>query len=553
MGSTYRAFISYSHSDAETARWLHRRLETYRLPSGLGHISTAGQEKGRLGPVFRDREELPASEDLSLSVRTALAASDTLLVLCSPDARASSWVAREIELFRELGPGRPVLAAIVKGEPGEVFPEPLLRGSEPLAADLRREGDGRRLGFLKIVAGIAGVPLDALVQRDSQRNLRRVTAITVVSAATALAMAIMTLIALQSRDEARRQRAEAEGLVEFMLTDLREELRGVGRLDVMRGVNGRALAYYDGQGDLARFPADSLERRARLFQAMGEDDEKTGDWPAAFEKFRAAHRVTLALLEREPDNPDRIFAHAQSEYWVGFAAWQQLDFATTERHWRGYLEQARRLAEVEPGTVRSLMELGYAHGNMCELLSRSEKTLDTGIDHCRKAIEFEQRAIAREPDNASNVMALANRHGWLADVLVRTRSFDEALEQRDKEKALVDALAARAPNNAEIRLRQTWPLLGMGEIELRRGDLDASLAFLEEANSQLDALAREEPDNRHVSAMLIRTLMLTAEARRSGGHADWRTYAAHARRIYDEAGAGATGEPVRRMASRLAI
>lgn len=551
MGNTYRAFISYSHSDASFARWLHVRLETYRLPGGIGRLSPTGERKRQLGPIFRDREELPASEDLSASVRAALAASDVLVVLCSPEARSSPWVRREIELFRELGPERPILAAIVRGEPSEAFPEPLLDGREPLAADLRKQGDGRRLGFLKIVAGIAGLPLDTLVQRDAQRKLRRVTAVTLVTAAAALTMAIMTVIAFQSRNEARRQRGEAEGLVEYMLTDLRGKLRGVGRLDVMRGVNARAMAYYDSQGDLSRFPADSLERRARVLQAMGEDEETVGDWPAAFAKFSAAHRATLALLKREPDNPDRIFAHAQSEFWVGFAAWQQLDLANAEKHWRGYLDQAERLAEVEPGSTRSLMELGYANGNMCELLARSAATLEVGIDHCRKAIRFEQQAVAREPDNGGNVMALANRYGWLADSLIRIGEFDEALGLRRTEKALVDGLAAREPDNAELRLRRTWPLIGMGEIEIRRGRLGASLVFLGEALARLDALARDEPDNRHVSAMLIRTLMLTAEARRSGHHDDWRNFAARARKIYAEASSGAAGEPVRKMRDLL--
>src|SRR6187402_469038 len=134
MGSTYRAFISYSHSDAAFARWLHSRLESYRLPSGVDQVASAGGPKRRLGPIFRDREELPASQDLSASVRAALAASDVLVVLCSPEARASRWVSREIELFRELGPERPILAAIVRGEPGEAFPEALTDGREPLAA-----------------------------------------------------------------------------------------------------------------------------------------------------------------------------------------------------------------------------------------------------------------------------------------------------------------------------------------------------------------------------------------------------------------------------------
>src|SRR5436190_415085 len=105
--------------------------------------------------------------------------------------------------------------------PAAAFPEALLDGREPLAADLRKHGDGRRLGFLKVVAGIAGVPLDSLVQRDAQRNLRRVTAVTLVTASAAILMAVMTVIAIQSRNEAERQRGEAEGLIEYMLTDLR--------------------------------------------------------------------------------------------------------------------------------------------------------------------------------------------------------------------------------------------------------------------------------------------------------------------------------------------
>jgi hypothetical protein len=551
VGNTYRAFISYSHSDAAWARWLHLRLETYRLPGDIGRFSPAGERKGRLGPIFRDREELAASQDLSTSVRAALAASDVLVVLCSPEARASAWVNREIDLFRELGPDRPILAAIVGGEPADAIPEPLRRGREPLAADLRKQGDGRRLGFLKIVAGIAGAPLDALVQRDAQRKLRRVTAVTLVTAAAALAMAIMTAVAIQSRNEARHQRAEAEGLIEYMLTDLRSELRGVGRLDVMRGVNARAMAYYDGQGDLSRFPAGSLERRSRLLHAMGEDDERVGDWPAAFAKFRAARRVTLALLEREPDNPDRIFAHAQSEFWVGFAAWQQLDVRRAETHWLGYLELAERLAEVEPGSVRSLMELGYANGNMCEVLVRSTATRDVGIDHCRKAIAYEQRAVDAEPGNSSNIMALANRHGWLADTLAGNERFDEAIALRRKEGELLAGLLAREPKDAELRLRRTWPLIGMGEIEMERGRYGASLGPLREARGKLDALAREDPDNRHVAAMQIRTLLLIADASRAARRRDGQHYRDRARQIYVDASEGEAGEPVRKMRELL--
>src|SRR4051812_49565957 len=119
----YRAFISYSHKDAAIGRWLHRRLEGYRLPRRLvGSEGERGPVPSRLTPIFRDREELPAAGDLSERVRAALADSDHLVIVCSPNSAASPWVAKEIEAFRELHPGRPVYAAIVEGDPAQCFP-----------------------------------------------------------------------------------------------------------------------------------------------------------------------------------------------------------------------------------------------------------------------------------------------------------------------------------------------------------------------------------------------------------------------------------------------
>ena len=122
----YAAFMSYSHKDAAAARWLHRRLESYRIPRRLvGREGERGPVPARLTPIFRDREELPAAGDLSEKVRAALAASRALVVICSPDAAASQWVGREVRLFRELHPGRPIFAAILDGEPHQCFPTDL--------------------------------------------------------------------------------------------------------------------------------------------------------------------------------------------------------------------------------------------------------------------------------------------------------------------------------------------------------------------------------------------------------------------------------------------
>ena len=179
MNTSFKAFVSYCHADRVFAAKLHRRLESYRLPKRVvpGGETRPGNSDDRIGPIFRDRADLSAAEDLSGAVRAAIAASTTLVVVASPDAARSRWVAHEIALFRELHPGAPVLIALVRGEVAEGLPASFLSAQpEPLAADFRTEGDGPRLAFLKIVAGIAGLPLDALVQRDAQRRVRRVSA-----------------------------------------------------------------------------------------------------------------------------------------------------------------------------------------------------------------------------------------------------------------------------------------------------------------------------------------------------------------------------------------
>ena len=294
----FRAFVSYSHADAAVAQKLHRKIETYRLPDHLRDRKASAPDDGRLGRIFRDREDLPAAADLSGSVKRALAGSQALIVICSPDARASIWVAREIELFRALHPDRPVLAALVRGEPEEAFPESLLEGAEPLAADLRKEGDGWRLGFLKIVAGVAEVPLDALVQRDASRRIRRVMAVTGGALVALLVMIGMTIYAVQSRNEAQRQQAAAEGLVEYMLTDLREKMDDVGRLEIMDSVNKRAMDHYSQQDELSPL-------QASILRLMAEDDERRGDTESALTKYRKGLRITETLLLAEPENSKR--------------------------------------------------------------------------------------------------------------------------------------------------------------------------------------------------------------------------------------------------------
>ena len=153
----FRAFVSYCHEDAPFAAWLQRRLEGYRLPRRLADQvePLPGQAPGRIGPVFRDRADLSAATDLSAAVREAIAASSALggRGLAGRSQVAMGRRARS-SLFRELHPDAPILVALARGEPHEALPEAVAPRSRAAGADFRKQGDGKRLAFLKIVAGL---------------------------------------------------------------------------------------------------------------------------------------------------------------------------------------------------------------------------------------------------------------------------------------------------------------------------------------------------------------------------------------------------------------
>lgn len=129
--AAYAAFISYSHTDEKTANWLHRQLETYRIPSGIAPaVGKQGLFGRHIGQVFRDRAEFAAGGELEQEIQAALTRSDHLIVLCSPSVAASKYVAAEIDYFSSLTKNGRIIPVIVEGDPPSCFPAALRDGPE---------------------------------------------------------------------------------------------------------------------------------------------------------------------------------------------------------------------------------------------------------------------------------------------------------------------------------------------------------------------------------------------------------------------------------------
>ncbi|HHJ36241.1 MAG TPA: toll/interleukin-1 receptor domain-containing protein, partial [Gammaproteobacteria bacterium] len=292
-----------TEEDRQWATWLHQQLEVYDIPADLiGATNLRGERiPERIYPVFRDEISLPADADLSNAVTQALDRSRFLIVLCSPRAVQSHYVNQEILHFKQSGKEERIIAAMICGEPNasvddakqenpedictqECFPEALQyelgsdgtldtrKRTEPIAADFRlpdgsegatnpntykrqllqdghNKADAERLAQryeeqlnnakLKIIAGILGVRLEQLTQRDKFYQLgkaraaaRRFRRIAVSMGGLALAATIAGGLAYQQWQRAAEERDRADSLLAQVRKNL--DFINYGLRDVMK-------------------------------------------------------------------------------------------------------------------------------------------------------------------------------------------------------------------------------------------------------------------------------------------------------------------------------
>ena len=502
----FRAFLSYSHADAEWARWLLRRLETYRVPSRLvGTRGACGEIAPRLGTFFRDRDELPSSGDLGATIREALDDSAALIVLCSPAAARSRWVNAEVEAFLAGGRGDRVLCFVVGGEPGsddprlQCFPQALLAhaggeaAAEPLAADARREGDGRERAFLKLVAGLLGIGFDSLARREAQRRQRKWT---MVAAASLVGMALTTGLAATAwvaRNDAQRRQAQAEDILGFMLGDLRKKLTTVGRLDLMRSVDDKATFYF-ATLDPRDLSDRALEEQARSLTGIGQVRLDEGNHDAAMDAFREAHARSTALQEREPGNGQRLFDRAQAEYWIGLVALQQGRLDDAGAWFRKYRDSAIRLAAADPANFDWQREVAYGYHNLAVLDDQLGNYAEAEAALSKELSLY--RTWSRDRPGSTDLRYEAsNTASWLGSLSMRRGKLAEAEAYFRSQVRDMRRNRAAEPDNARWRELEIDALILLTEAQAQRGRLADARASIDAATPLAFKLAGEDRTN----------------------------------------------------------
>ncbi len=540
MGYRYKAFISYSHVDERWASWLHRKLEQFKFPQTVLN-ETAGHTEGRhlLRPIFRDRDDLSAGNDLGAKIEAALRQSENLIVICSPASAKSPWVEKEILFFKQQHRDGKIFSVIIGGEPHaggdqECFPQALRfqmaptgvlsdRPAEPLAADLRDSKDGKRLGLLKLISGLVDIELDRLVQRDLKRNRQRVMAVTLTSAAILSIMGVLLGFALSARMEAEKRRDVAEEQIEFMLTDLKDDVESVGRIEILDSVVRRAEDYYQTFTPSLR-NAKAFQRLSKANLSLGEIALEYGRLTepkplgrSAQDYFGDAYTQAQQLYDKDPNNAEYVFGLAQAAFWQGQLNFSQSTKETAFKYFTQYQALSDQLTQLKPNTLEARRERLNAQTNLVawNLYFGSGPSAVQGIDQ----LLLDGEALSDDyPESVSFKRELAQIYAWAADAQPPEK-VAYAVKLRRRQLEITTDIAVADPANLRLQSEKHYAVSGLAKALIRAENFGDAIDTIDQALPQSRSLWRINPASEIATGNLAILLLHKVDALWRAGRA----------------------------------
>lgn len=498
----YKAFISYSHQDEAWAKWLHNAIESYRIPRRLvGKPGRTGDIPARINPVFRDRDELSAARDLSKRITEALDSSESLIVICSPDAASSHWVNEEIRKFRSTGQGGRIFCLIVDGDPqlesaeNCCFPPALFEGLEqqrfePLAADARKWADGRRLAKLKLIAGLLGIRLDELRQRDVQRR-RKVLLAAALGLTMALALVVMTLVTQVSR---QHERDIAEQMASFIV-DLGEKLQSETDLETLALISTEASRHFQDL-DPDKLTAETGKRVALTLRQVGRVSQLQGKPDEALTAFLQSRDLLSGLRSRSPELSALLYELGLAEFYIGNFYLHRGDYAQARLAFQKNHEINGELLNSEPENLYWIIERSYSHNNLAVVQLESGRGVhEETLMHMSEAIVLIEKAMQLAPADTDYSSHYATTLAWAADTQYEACNLENAMALRQKAEQLAESLSLSDPGDNDLKRRYAWAVSGVAQLQTRTGQLDLAEQNLKLVISILEQMSAADPSN----------------------------------------------------------
>jgi eukaryotic-like serine/threonine-protein kinase len=342
------------------------------------------------------------------------------------------------------------------------------------------------------------VTLAPLTREFVQRSVNRVKVgerIVMGVLGTVVLLAVLAgalgLLARSAQQEAERRRADAEGLMGFMLGELSDKLRPLGRLELLDDVSKRAQAYLaDGKDE---DDPQAAMQRAKALQVVAEIGIAQGRPDEARSALLAARGILAKQLKEAPDDKVALKAQGAVSFWLGKIQRNRDDGPAALEHMQQYLALSRRLVELAPNDADSLLELAYAY-NSVGSVRMDMRDFAAAAKAFEESIRLKRAVIDKKPGDETLTMSLASSYSWLGKTNATRGALEEARAMYEAERQLIHPVLERHRTNAAWGVRLATAVSNVAEMEQALG-LATSQERWREAQRIMTAFMTKDPSN----------------------------------------------------------
>jgi hypothetical protein len=279
--------------------------------------------------------------------------------------RVGTALARWVECNREsdylLAPGRPLAEAeeLLKDYDATLEPEErsyilASRAKAVRAARRRRLAVAAAIVLLTAIAGTAIWQWhEAVVQRA---------------------------LAVQNQNSAEVACRNADSMLNYLVYQLRDKLKPVGRLDIVADVQDQIETYYRNFGFNREDPT-AANYWASLLQQQGDRLLAQGDLVGAKAKFQESFAIIQKLVNKAPDDETWQGNLSSASVRLGDVAMAQGDLTNAKSYYTSYFETLQKLANRSPTDGGRQMYLAASYSRLGDVLKAQEDFASRSVEN----------------------------------------------------------------------------------------------------------------------------------------------------------------------------
>jgi tetratricopeptide (TPR) repeat protein len=300
------------------------------------------------------------------------------------------------------------------------------------------------------------------------------------------------LSAQTSEKRANDARDQADGLINFMLYDLRDRLKAIGRLDVLNDVAKKAKGYLD------RLPKElvtpsRLEQQAAMLSNLGDVLVSQGKLQEALEAYQQSLKIGQTLAEQDKTNSgwQRDLSVSYNE--VGDVLMAQGKTQDALDVYEQSLAIAKRLAEQDKSNSGWQRDLSISYDNVGNVLVAKGKLQDA-LDAYQQGLAI--RTLAEQDKSNSNWQRdLSVSYDKVGYILEAQGKLQNALDVYQQGLEITKRLAEQDKSNSNWQRDLSGTYDRVGGVLEAQGKLQDALDAYQQSSNIRRTLTEQDKSN----------------------------------------------------------